>query len=215
MVGPLSLVASPITDSHGCPRLCLDALPSCNLSSGDLITSRNLVTSRRHMPRPTGSLELSSPFLDSVKALSGGKSLREQRENRSLKIVSEVAGQYEENFADVKASILNFFTYKAVRTVMNQLSEMNPPQYRWFNDYVAANKPRDGKRFIRSLAKEKRELAERVMVTRLYLYGKWIKKCDHAAIYKEISDQNLELMRERLIETVIWPSDDTNTEKIG
>ena len=103
MVGPLSLVASPITDSHGCPRLCLDALPSCNLSSGDLITSRNLVTSRRHMPRPTGSLELSSPFLDSVKALSGGKSLREQRKNRSLKIVSEVAGQYEENFADVKA----------------------------------------------------------------------------------------------------------------
>lgn len=42
-----------------------------------------------------------------------------------------------------------------------------------------------------------------------------LQKCDHAAMYKEISDQNLELMRERLMETVIWPSDDTNTEKIG
>lgn len=41
------------------------------------------------------------------------------------------------------------------------------------------------------------------------------QKCDHAAMYEEISDQNLELMRERLIQTVIWPSDDTNTEKIG
>lgn len=42
-----------------------------------------------------------------------------------------------------------------------------------------------------------------------------MQKCNHAEIYKEISDENLELMRERLIETVIWPSDDSNTEKIG
>ena len=42
-----------------------------------------------------------------------------------------------------------------------------------------------------------------------------MQKCNHAEIYKEISDENLELMRERLMETVKWPSDDTNTEKIG
>jgi len=30
-----------------------------------------------------------------------------------------------------------------------------------------------------------------------------------------ISDENLKLMRERLMETVIWPTDDTNAEKIG
>lgn len=42
-----------------------------------------------------------------------------------------------------------------------------------------------------------------------------LQKCDHAQIYKEISDENLELMRERLMDTVIWPSDDTNSEKIG
>ncbi|TKY57457.1 hypothetical protein E2542_SST21905 [Spatholobus suberectus] len=81
--------------------------------------------------------------------------------------------------------------------------------------FVATNQPADRKRFIRSLGKEQRELAERVMITRLDLYGKWIKKCNHAEIYQEISDENLELMRERLMETVIWPSDDTNTEKIG
>ncbi|KAL3529884.1 hypothetical protein ACH5RR_009206 [Cinchona calisaya] len=213
MVGSFSVVASSMTDWHTCPCLCLDALSSCNLSSADLIMNRNLVN-RKHI-RPAGSLELRSSFLDSVKAISGRKSLRGQRKNRSFKIVSEVAGQYEDSFSDVKATILNFFTYKAVRTVLNQLYEMNPPQYRWFYDYVANNKPSDGKRFIRSLAKEKSELAERVMITRLHLYGKWIKKCDHTAIYQEISDQNLELMRERLMETVIWPSDDTNTEKIG
>lgn len=39
------------------------------------------------------------------------------------------------------------------------------------------------------------------------------KVCDHGAIYKEISDENLELMRERLLETIVWPSDDKNAGK--
>ncbi|RID41668.1 hypothetical protein BRARA_J01608 [Brassica rapa] len=59
---------------------------------------------------------------------------------------------------------------------------------------------------------ESQELAERVMITRLHLYGKWIKKCDHGKIYQDITDENLALMRERLMETVIWPSDDSNSE---
>ncbi|EEF48905.1 conserved hypothetical protein [Ricinus communis] len=143
------------------------------------------------------------------------KSSRKQRRDRRLVIVNELAGQYEDSFEDVKTQILNYFTYKAVRTVLNQLYEMNPTKYRWLYDFVATNKPGDGKRFLRLLVKERQDLAERVMVTRLHLYGKWVKKCNHAEIYQEISDENLELMRERLMETVIWPSDDTNTEKIG
>ncbi|CAI9106390.1 OLC1v1005533C1 [Oldenlandia corymbosa var. corymbosa] len=215
MVGSFSVAASSMTDLHACPCLCLDVVPSCNLGSGDLNVSRSLVTRKT----AGGSLELSSSFLDSVKGLSssGGKSLRVQRKkkNRGFTIVSEIAGQYEEGFADVKTQILNYFTYKAVRTVLHQLYEMNPPRYRWFYNYVVNHKPNEGKKFLRGLQKEERELAERVMITRLHLYKIWTKKCDHAAIYQEISDQNLELMRERLMETVIWPSDDTNTEKIG
>lgn len=223
MVGAFSIVGSSVVDSHACPCLCLEALPSTNMSlkgSSDMSVYRG----RR---RTGGQLELSSSFLDawhewrlSTKVMSGivHRRLRKQRKQRKVKglvIVSELAGQYEENFDDVKNQILNYFTYKAVRTVLNQLYEMNPTDYRWFYNFIVNNKPGDGKRFLRTLNKEKQELAERVMITRLHLYGKWIKKCDHAAIYKEISDQNLELMRERLMETVIWPSDDTNTEKIG
>lgn len=205
VVGALSVV-----ESHTCPCLCLDTLVSANMNhktSGDLVLNRNLMT-KRH-------LELGTSFVDlrfSAKALYRKK---KRSKAKSMVIVNELAGQYEDSFEDVKTQILNYFTYKAVRTVLNQLYEMNPTQYRWFYDFLATNKPGDGTRFLRSLGKEKHELAERVMVTRLHLYAKWIKKCDHAAIYKEISDQNLELMRERLMETVIWPSDDTNTEKIG
>ncbi|KAF8041180.1 hypothetical protein BT93_B3186 [Corymbia citriodora subsp. variegata] len=225
MVGALSVVGSSVVESHTSPCLCVDSLPSSMSlkSSGDLV-SLHRSTMGRKLSRP-GSLELGSSFLDSwngwrleAKAVSGNMSRRfakKPRKHRNFKVVSELAGQYEDSFEDVKTQILNYFTYKAVRTVLNQLYEMNPTQYRWFYEFVATNKPGDGKRFIKILGKEKHDLAERVMITRLHLYGKWVKKCNHAEIYQEISDENLELMRERLMDTVIWPSDDTNTEKIG
>jgi len=148
----------------------------------------------------------------SVRALRQGQG----RSSRGgLGIVCNLGGQYEDTFDDVQLQLMNYFTYKAVRTVLTQLYEMNPPSYRWFYNFVAVNKPTDGKLFLRALSKERQELAERVMITRLRLYGKWIKKCDHAKMYEMISDENLMLMRERLMETVIWPTDDTNTEKIG
>ncbi|KAL6894299.1 hypothetical protein ACP4OV_008397 [Aristida adscensionis] len=146
------------------------------------------------------------------------RALRQGRGGRArggLAVVCNLAGNYEDSFDDVQLQLMNYFTYKAVRTVLTQLYEMNPPSYRWFYNFVAVNKPTDGKLFLRALGKERQELAERVMITRLHLYGKWIKKCDHAKMYEMISDENLTLMRERLMETVIWPTDDTNTEKIG
>ena len=41
-----------------------------------------------------------------------------------------------------------------------------------------------------------------------------MQQCDHAEIYKEISDENLELMRERLMETIVWPTDEKTTEQM-
>ncbi|KAK7305319.1 hypothetical protein VNO77_43223 [Canavalia gladiata] len=224
MVRALSVVGSSVMDSHTGPCLCVDALPTTSLnikSGGDVVLWRNWM-GRKHLVRRGGgggggTTKLSSSFTDPGREwrLFVSRSCKKQRKDRRVTIVNELGGQYEETFEDVKTQMLNYFTYKAVRTVLHQLYEMNPPQYTWFYNFVAANKPGDGKRFIRSLGKEQHELAERVMVTRLHLYGKWVKKCNHAEIYKEISDENLELMRERLMETVIWPSDDTNTEKIG
>lgn len=52
------------------------------------------------------------------------------------------------------------------------------------------------------------------VITFLFYISYSMQKCNHAEIYQEIHDENLELMRERLMETVIWPSDDSNTWKI-
>ncbi|KDO61252.1 hypothetical protein CISIN_1g027198mg [Citrus sinensis] len=226
MVGALSVVGSSVMDSHAGPCLCLDALPTSVKGGGELVLRRNSSVKRKKVKVAARSLELGSSFVDSwddwrlsSKVISNmvnrSSRKRKQRRDRRPVIVNEVGGQYEDSFEDVKKQIQNYFTYKAVRTVLHQLYEMNPTQYMWFYNFVATNKPGDGKHFIRILGKVKQDLAERVMITRLHLYGKWVKKCDHAQMYKAISDENLELMRERLIETVIWPSDDSNTEKIG
>ncbi|XP_020208925.1 chaperonin-like RbcX protein 2, chloroplastic [Cajanus cajan] len=203
MVGGVSVAV----ESHSCPYLWVDAVVP--ITTG---------VKRKHLVK-RGTVQLRSSFIEWHHSHSVNtrfkKQCRHKERTRTLTIVNELGGQYEDTFHDVKTQIINYFTYKAVRTVLQQLYEMNPPQYRWFYNFVATNHPEDGKYFLRSLGKEQHELAERVMVTRLHLYGKWIKKCNHAEIYQEISDENLELMRERLMETVIWPSDDTNTEKIG
>ncbi|CDY42303.1 BnaC02g09090D [Brassica napus] len=211
MVGALFVVGSSVMDSC----LCKDAHTR---------SKKKILGSAR-------KLELGSSFAGSgiVFRLSSKRVPRiaNRRSKRKLLIVNEdVAGNYDDTFGDVKTQLINYFTYKAVRTVLHQLYEMNPPRYTWFYNYVVSNRPTDGKRFLRKLGKkstfvvssesfENQELAERVMITRLHLYGKWIKKCDHGKIYQDISDENLALMRERLMETVIWPSDDSSSEVIG
>jgi hypothetical protein len=79
--------------------------------------------------------------------------------------------------------------------------------------FVVNNKPQDSKLFLRVLVKEKQELGERVMVTRLHLFNKWVKKYNHAQMHEAISDQNLELLRERLIQTVKLTSDVDDIER--
>uniref|UniRef100_A0A7N0TJM8 Chaperonin-like RbcX protein n=1 Tax=Kalanchoe fedtschenkoi TaxID=63787 RepID=A0A7N0TJM8_KALFE len=181
------------------------------------ISSPSLAASlrRREAASRKGLAKLSSPFLWTDSRISArmlwqivNRLSRRQMRVRKMEIVDELGGQYEHTFNDVKLQIRNYFTFKAVRTVLHQLYEMNPSEYTWFYNYIATNRPGEGKRFLQALAKERQVLAERVMVTRLHLYAKWIKICDHEKIYKEISDENLELMRERLMETVIWPVDD-------
>ncbi|KAJ0444527.1 putative chaperonin-like RbcX [Helianthus annuus] len=158
-------------------------------------------------------LTLMSSFMDvgSYARMKCSSFKNRKQKNISKLIVNELGGQYEEVFNDVKLTLRNRFTKKAVRTVLYQLYEMNPPQYIWLHNFIAENDPEEGKLFLRNLAKENQDLAERVMITRLHLYGKWIKQCDHGEIYKEISDENLELMRERLLETIVWPADDKST----
>ncbi|CAN7140651.1 unnamed protein product [Brassica rapa subsp. narinosa] len=208
MFGALFDVGSSVLDSPNVPCLCLDAHAR---------TSRN---KKKILGSSAGSSFTGSGI---VLRLSSKRVPRiaTRRSKRRLLIVNEdVAGNYDDTFGDVKTAIISgLWSYGSLLL---------------YNSYVVSNRPTDGKRFLRTLGKkfscsnfgygstmfslglnESQELAERVRITRLHLYGKWIKKCDHGKIYQDITDENLALMRERLMETVIWPSDDSNSEVIS
>ncbi|KAL3696078.1 hypothetical protein R1sor_010154 [Riccia sorocarpa] len=121
-------------------------------------------------------------------------------------VVGDLGGQYEDSFEDVDKHLMDYFTYKAVRTVLAQLFEMNPTTYSWLYRFVVDNKPKDSKLFLQLLVKERHELGERVMVTRLHLFNKWNKKYNAAKLHKAITDDNLDLLRQHLIQTVRFPS---------
>ncbi|KAL3380752.1 hypothetical protein AABB24_001080 [Solanum stoloniferum] len=213
MVGTISGSGRSLAETHSTPCLCLN--PSLNSGSTNFKSNRELGLWRSFKGRK--QLNLSSSFLEawcewrlSAKmvslALNGGS--RKRQKIRKFTVVGGLEVEDDDSGEDVKNEIINVITYKAVRTVLQQLYEMNPPQYTWFYNFIANHVPNTGKNFLQQLFKEKRELAERVMITRLSLYSIWMEKCDHAELYNRISDENVELMRERLAQTVIWPSDD-------
>ncbi|KAK6804076.1 hypothetical protein RDI58_001860 [Solanum bulbocastanum] len=219
MVGTISGSGRSLAETHSTPCLCLN--PSLNSGSTNFKSNRELGLWRSFKGRK--QLNLSSSFLEawcewrlSAKmvslALNGGS--RKRQKIRKLTVVGGLEVEDDDSGEDVKNEIINIITYKAVRTVLQQLYEMNPPQYTWFYNFIVNHVPNTGKNFLQQLFKflkvlqEKRELAERVMITRLSLYSIWMQKCDHAELYNRISDENVELMRERLAQTVIWPSDD-------
>ncbi|KAJ7298710.1 hypothetical protein O6H91_16G050100 [Diphasiastrum complanatum] len=113
-------------------------------------------------------------------------------------VVVKAEAQYEDNFDDVDKHLLDYFTYKAVRTVLVQLHEMNPAQYAWLYNFVVANKPRDSRNFLRVLVKERLELGERVMVTRLHLFGKWVQV------------NSLNFLQNRIFHSCVWVEDFLN-----
>ncbi|KAK3008232.1 hypothetical protein RJ639_014838 [Escallonia herrerae] len=168
------------SSSSSCPRLCFYHSKVSGSLHVKVHSTREVGRSRRPLKK---QLNLSSSFLDAwyqwrlsatpdprLKAACSRKRFR-----KLSVVVGELGGQYEEIFNDVKMQIRNYFTSKAVRTVLYQLHEMNPPQYTWFYNFVRSHEPEDGRLFLQALAKEKQELAERVMITRLHLYSKWIK----------------------------------------
>ncbi|MCO5561137.1 hypothetical protein L7F22_014758 [Adiantum nelumboides] len=158
-----------------------------------VLAAANTYSSSSSSPRTSFSSALYRPLLRTRRCLSPpslqplwyngrarlllsrkGKSTHVGRRS-SVPVKCEIAGQYEESFADVDKHLLDYFTFKAVRTVLVQLYEMNPAQYTWFYRFVVENKPQDSKVFLSVLVKERQELGERVMVTRLHLYNLWIK----------------------------------------
>ncbi|CAI5512923.1 unnamed protein product [Closterium sp. Naga37s-1] len=121
----------------------------------------------------------------------------------------------EESFADVEKQLMDYFTFKAVKTVLQQLLEMNPSQYSFLYDFTVNNRIVDGSTYIRTLVQERQELGERIMITRLDLFTRWKKRYSHSSMHDAIKEQNLALLREHLLQTVRFQPEEVDGSSSG
>ncbi|MBW4498586.1 MAG: chaperonin family protein RbcX [Scytonema hyalinum WJT4-NPBG1] len=69
---------------------------------------------------------------------------------------------------DTAKTLQSYLTYQALRTVLAQLGETNPPLALWLHNF-SANKVQDGEAYIKELFREKPDLALRIMTVREHI----------------------------------------------
>jgi hypothetical protein len=70
---------------------------------------------------------------------------------------------------DTASTLSSYLTYQALRIVLEQLRETDPPQSLWLHGFSSRNSIQDGDTFLKALLLEKQELAFRIMTLRQHL----------------------------------------------
>lgn len=63
----------------------------------------------------------------------------------------------------------DYLTYQAVRAVIDQLSETNPPQAIWLRRFSGGNKLQNGEAYLQELMQERKDLVLRILTVREHL----------------------------------------------
>ncbi|MDZ8109813.1 MAG: chaperonin family protein RbcX [Nostoc sp. DedQUE12a] len=69
---------------------------------------------------------------------------------------------------DTAKTLQSYLTYQALRTVLAQLGETNPPLALWLHNF-SVDKVQDGETYIKQLFREKPDLALRIMTVREHI----------------------------------------------
>jgi len=70
---------------------------------------------------------------------------------------------------DTAKTLISYLTYQAVKNIVAQLSETNPPLATWLSNFSKTGIIQDGEAYVKELLKENPELALRVMTVRQHL----------------------------------------------
>lgn len=73
---------------------------------------------------------------------------------------------YKQVVKDTAKVVQSYLTYQAVKIIIEQLSETNPPQAIWLNDYSHNQKIQDSDTYINNLMKVNKELVLRILTVR-------------------------------------------------
>lgn len=93
--------------------------------------------------------------------------------------------------------LTSYLTYQAVRTIIEQLGETNPPLAIWFRQYASGDKLQDGDRFLQELLLDQKDLGLRVMTVREHLADSVVEFLPEM-VRSQIQGQNMEYRRQLL-----------------
>ena len=72
--------------------------------------------------------------------------------------------------AESTAKVLqSYLTYQAVRIILHELSETNPPRGIWLSHYTASHSIQDGEAYLDGLMSEDKELVLRILSVREHI----------------------------------------------
>ncbi|NJN23094.1 MAG: chaperonin family protein RbcX [Acaryochloridaceae cyanobacterium RL_2_7] len=63
-------------------------------------------------------------------------------------------------------TLISYLTYEAVRIVLNQLHETDPPRAYWLHQFSSREKIQDGEAYLEDLFRERQDLAFRILTVR-------------------------------------------------
>jgi hypothetical protein len=66
-------------------------------------------------------------------------------------------------------TLISYLTYQAMRTVVEQLGETDPPRAHWLASFSPTGKLQDGEAYLQDLLKERQDMAFRIMTVREHL----------------------------------------------
>ena len=95
------------------------------------------------------------------------------------------------------AVLASYLTYQAVRVVIDQLSETNPPMGLWLRQFSTGDRLQDGEAYLNALLREKPDLALRVMSLREHLSDR-VADFLPGMLRESIQKNNVELRRQLL-----------------
>jgi len=98
---------------------------------------------------------------------------------------------------DTARTLISYLTYQAVRTVLAQLSETNPPLALWLHRFSSTDKIQDGEVYLENLFREKPDLALRILIVRQHL-GQEVSDLLPEMVHTGIQQANTEHRRQHL-----------------
>lgn len=97
---------------------------------------------------------------------------------------------------DTAKTLQSYLTYQALRTVLAQLGETNPPLAYWLQNF-SAGKIQDGEAYLEQLLQEKPDLALRLMTVREHIAAE-IAEFLPEMVCTGIQQANMEQRRQHL-----------------